>query len=96
MATKSSPKKTAAKTVALQTVIREISNKTGQPRTDTGKIVRSHIRKMRERNATALYKEWPQLRKHERNNVYPEMPKEFADKLIAARVASINARRSIA
>lgn len=82
--------KTADKTRSLSSVINEIANKTGTPSTDVGKATRSRIRKMRERNATQLYKEWPQLRKHERNAPYPPMPTSFADKIIAGRVAAMS------
>ena len=86
----------ASKTVTLSSVIRDVATKTNTPTTDAGKIVRSHIRKMRERNATSLYKEWPELRKHERGNAYPSMPVTFAEKIVAGRVTAINARRSMA
>lgn len=87
-------RKAPAKARSLSSVINEISHKTGVPATDVGKSVRSRIRDARRRDATALYKEWPSLKNHEHGNGYPDMPAKYAEKLIAGRVASLQARRS--
>ena len=78
---------------SLSSVIAEVSQKSDVPATDCGKAIRAYVRKRRRANETQLLKEWPALKDHTHGNRYPDMPADFADALIASRVATLSARK---